>query len=88
MADTYDETFLGNATVPNTGKTVESSGAPSPPKTTNSNPANEKADGTASPRITTTTKMAAANSTPSGGKDQRPNIDSYTDKAGEDPGHD
>lgn len=79
MADIYDETFLGNADVPNQGKTTESSGAKGPPSTKNVIPADYQTDGTNSPRVTPSTTMAAANSTPGGGKSQYPDIQTYAE---------
>jgi hypothetical protein len=83
----YDETFLGNASVPTVGLVTGNPGTYTNPGTNKIPSTVAQTDGTNSPRVTTTTTMASPNSTPTG-KTHWPNVDSYVDKAGEDPGND
>jgi hypothetical protein len=80
MAQSYNDTASVNGKVQKTGDTPESA-AGKAPSASNSNPANVQTDGTASPRVTTQTFQAPANSTPSGGKTEWPDIDSFSDGA-------
>lgn len=80
MPQKFNDTFLGNANVPSVGNTSESAG-PAPPSASNKNGATSQADGTENMRAETQTKQAPINSTPSGGKDQRPaGVDSFPER--------
>ncbi len=74
----YDETFLGNASVPQVGLATANPGTYSNPSGGGPPKAVSQTDGTANLGDTATTKMAAANSTPSGGKSQYPNVQHYS----------
>ena len=68
----YNDTFLGNAAVPLSGSQSLGAEPSAPPKAVGRPKGLNDTDGTASPRVTVTTKTWAAKATPTTRSDRRP----------------